>query len=98
MTKAEMIVKVVMANINPHALFIEQYLKLLPDNTMAEFHKVLDMKGIKRADQAMLVELYKKMIPEQTDVKSEVVNDEKEDERGRIKKLEGLIKKRFPNN
>lgn len=54
MTKAEMIVKIVMANINPHALFIEQYLKLLPDNTLAEFHKICDMKGIKRTDKFSL--------------------------------------------
>lgn len=64
MTKAEMIVKIVMANINPHALFIEQYLKLLPDNSLAEFHKICDMKGIKRTDQTQLIELYKKMAPE----------------------------------
>lgn len=96
MTKAEMIIKIVMANVNPQALFIEQYLKLLPDGTLAEFHKVCDMKGIKRADQAILVDLYKKMIPENVESKPEDVADEREDERGRIKKLENLIKKRLP--
>lgn len=99
MTKAEMIIKIVMANINPHALFIEQYLKLLPDNTLAEFHKICDMKGIKRADQTQLIELYKKIVPEATsntegnpEASPDVV-----DEKGRIKKLESLIKKRLPN-
>lgn len=97
MTKAEMIIKIVMANINPHALFIEQYLKLLPDNTLAEFHKILDMKGIKRADQTQLIELYKKMAPEiQTDLVTETSIDAADD-KGRIKKLENLIKKRLPN-
>lgn len=101
MTKAEMIVKIVMANINPHALFIEQYLKLLPDNTFAEFHKICDMKGIKRADQALLVDVYKKMLPVENTNASKSENealDEKEiDDKGRIKKLENLIKKRLPN-
>lgn len=101
MTKAEMIVKIVMANVNPHALFIEQYLKLLPDNTFAEFHKVCDMKGIKRADQAILVDVYKKMIPVENPNANKSENealDEKEmDDKGRIKKLENLIKKRLPN-
>lgn len=96
MTKAEMIVKIVMTNLNPHALFIEQYLKLLPDNTMMEFHKVCDMKGIKKADQAQLIELYKKMVPESSAAEAESSFDAGDD-RGRIKKLENLIKKRLPN-
>lgn len=97
MTKAEMIVKIVMANINPHALFIEQYLKLLPDNTLAEFHKICDMKGIKRADQTQLIELYKKMVPESSNDGEGEAFHETGDDRGRIKKLENLIKKRLPN-
>lgn len=101
MTKAEMIVKIVMANVNPHALFIEQYLKLLPDNTFAEFHKICDMKGIKRADQALLVDVYKKMLPvENTNAnksENEALDEKEIDDKGRIKKLENLIKKRLPN-
>lgn len=96
MTKAEMIIKIVMANVNPHALFIEQYLKLLPENTLAEFHKICEMKGIKKADQAQLIELYKKMIPENSNAGSTEIIDE-QDDKGRIKKLENLIKKRLPN-
>lgn len=98
MTKAEMIIKIVMANVNPYSLFIEQYLKLLPDNTLAEFHKICDMKGIKKADQAHLVDLYKRKAPEVVNqVEDETVNDAPVDDRGRIKKLENLIKKRLPN-
>jgi hypothetical protein len=97
MTKAEMIIKIVMANINPHALFIEQYLKLLPDNTLAEFHKICEMKGIKRADQALLIDVYKRMIPENSNNGSADVDLNEPDDRGRIKKLENMIKKRLPN-
>lgn len=97
MTKAEMIVKIVMANINPHALFIEQYLKLLPDNTLAEFHKICDMKGIKRTDQTQLIELYKRMVPESQNDGGGNAPVDASDDKGRIKKLENLIKKRLPN-
>lgn len=97
MTKAEMIVKIVMTNVNPHALFIEQYLKLLPDNTMAEFHKICDMKGIKKADQVQLVELYKKMVPDSLASGEGDFSFDAGDDKGRIKKLENLIKKRLPN-
>lgn len=99
MTKAEMIIKIVMANINEqqHALFIEQYLKLLPDNTLPEFHKICDMKGIKRADQAQLIELYRKMAPLDSQNDGNEASNDISDDKGRIKKLESLIKKRLPN-
>ena len=101
MTKAEMIIKVVMAPIVPANAFIEQCLKLLPESTLAEFHKVLDMKGLRRVDQAALVELFKRHAPSAAhqldadnagmDASSPVT------EKGHIKKLEKLIKKRLPN-
>lgn len=113
MTKAEMIIKIVMAPINPVDAFIDQFLKLLPDCTMVEFHKILDMKSVRRADQASLVELYKKHAPEDAhkgagssstgggDDKSDLSNDSffksNDSDKGHIKKLEKLIKKRLPN-
>lgn len=98
MSKAEMIIKICqwpMTNANQHALFIEQYLKLLPDNTLAEFHKICDMKGIKRVDQAILVDLYKKMAPKDSLNEGDTTHDLHDDRK--IKKLENLIKKRLPN-
>lgn len=48
MTKAEMILKLVMAPLDGHLEgFVTQFVQLLPDSTLAEFHKVLDMKGAK---------------------------------------------------
>jgi vacuolar protein sorting-associated protein 53 len=44
MTRAEMILKVVMAPTDPPAAFVEQYTKLLPQSDTTEFQKVLDMK------------------------------------------------------
>lgn len=45
MTKAEMILKLVMAPTMKHCTsFIEQFLKLLPDSDMSEFQKILEMK------------------------------------------------------
>ncbi|XP_076254761.1 vacuolar protein sorting 53 [Rhynchophorus ferrugineus] len=59
MTKAEMILKVVMTPIEPQKNFIDQCKKLIPDCQLTEFHKMLDMKNIKRQEQAVLVDLYK---------------------------------------
>jgi hypothetical protein len=66
-----------------------------PDNTLAEFHKICDMKGIRRTDQTQLIDLYKKMVPESVNGEDAVLDAA--DDKGRIKKLENLIKKRLPN-
>lgn len=44
MTKAEMILKVVMAPHDPHQGFVDNYMKLLPESDLTEFQKVMDMK------------------------------------------------------
>ncbi|XP_059617853.1 vacuolar protein sorting-associated protein 53 homolog [Phlebotomus argentipes] len=107
MTKAEMIIKVVMAPVIPASVFTEQFLKLLPDSTLVEFHKILDMKGMRRVDQAQLAELFKRTAPKEnlslaldavsaSSVAAKLL-DSPEGDKGRIKKLEKLIKKRLPN-
>ncbi|CAH2056184.1 unnamed protein product, partial [Iphiclides podalirius] len=48
MTKAEMILKLVMAPLDGNLEgFVAQFVQLLPESTLVEFHKVLDMKGAK---------------------------------------------------
>jgi vacuolar protein sorting-associated protein 53 len=62
MTKAEMILKLVMAPLDGNLEgFVVQFLQLLPESTVAEFHKVLDMKGAKvsKAQQSSLDALFR---------------------------------------
>ncbi|XP_071448427.1 vacuolar protein sorting-associated protein 53 homolog [Hetaerina americana] len=59
MTKAEMLLKVVMAPSAPAKAFVEQYVKLLPESDVTEFQKVLDMKGLKRNDQNSMAEMFR---------------------------------------
>ncbi|CAH0548839.1 unnamed protein product [Brassicogethes aeneus] len=59
MTKAEMILKVVMTPISPPSSFVDQYKKLLPDSQLTEFSKILDMKSVKRQEQAALVDIFR---------------------------------------
>lgn len=59
MTKAEMILKVVMTPVDPQKNFVEQYKKLLPECQLTEFHKILEMKCLKRQEQTALAELFK---------------------------------------
>ena len=44
MTKAEMILKVVMSPHDPPQAYVDNYIKLLVDSDIAEFQRVLDMK------------------------------------------------------
>lgn len=54
MTKAEMVLKLVMAPLEGNLEgFVTQFVKLLPDCSLAEFHKVLDMKGAKLSKTQM---------------------------------------------
>jgi hypothetical protein len=102
MTKAEMILKVVLV---PHERidgFIESYIKLLPDSDNSEFQKILDMKGVKRAESTQLLEAFKNrpLSKDETQLRSnannEIISDQNNDyESSRIKRLEKLIKKRL---
>lgn len=93
MTKAEMILKVVMTPIEPAKSFIEQFMKLLPECQHSELLKILDMKNVKRQEQTMLLELFKAHKPTFESDSKEETNEES----GSIRKLEKMIKKKLPN-
>lgn len=63
MTKAEMILKVVMAPTEPDTSFVDQFLKLLPDSDISEFQKILEMKGLKATEKNHLTSLFQPMNP-----------------------------------
>lgn len=46
MTKAEMILKVVMSPHEPPQVFVDNYIKLLTESDLNEFQRVLEMKVI----------------------------------------------------
>ncbi|KAG5887080.1 hypothetical protein JTB14_018250 [Gonioctena quinquepunctata] len=59
MTKAEMILKIVMTPIEPQKNFVDQCKKLLPECQLAEFCKILEMKSVKRQDQTLLADVFR---------------------------------------
>ncbi|KFP80553.1 Vacuolar protein sorting-associated protein 53, partial [Apaloderma vittatum] len=100
MTRAEMILKVVMAPHEPSVVFVDNYIKLLSDCTTDTFQKILDMKGLKRSEQSSMLELFRQRLPappsgvENTGSLS-LSAPTPEQESSRIRKLEKLIKKRL---
>lgn len=60
MTKAEMILKVVLV---PHSFpdsFVESYFKLLPESNAVEFQRILEVKGVKKNETSQLMDAYNK--------------------------------------
>ncbi|XP_064648939.1 vacuolar protein sorting-associated protein 53 homolog isoform X2 [Lineus longissimus] len=108
MTKAEMILKVIMSPHDPPQGYVENYIKLLVDRDINEFQKVLEMKGLKRNEQSTLLDIFRTKIPSQGQhggssdhhhsgptgfaAPLEALVDH---ESSRIRKLEKLIKKRL---
>lgn len=107
MTRAEMILKVVMDASDTNAKYVAQYMRLLPDSDPTEFQKILDMKGIRRSDQQLPTDLYRAQQqiglsgredgqPHPATLPSNSNGALSPDhESSRIKKLEKLIKRRL---
>ncbi|XP_040192733.1 vacuolar protein sorting-associated protein 53 homolog [Rana temporaria] len=99
MTRAEMILKVVMAPHEPSVVFVDNYIKLLADCNTETFQRILEMKGLKRSEQSAMLELFRQRLPtppsgsENSSVALQTPTPEQES--SRIRKLEKLIKKRL---
>eukprot|EP00117_Sycon_ciliatum_P034852 scpid28331/ scgid26521/ Vacuolar protein sorting-associated protein 53 homolog len=92
MAKAELILKVVMS---PHDLveeFVKSYVKLLDDPDVANFQKVLEMKGLKRGEVHTLLDVFKQ---QRLTSDGATAAPGQEESGSRIRKLERLIKKNF---
>nr|XP_006823123.1 PREDICTED: vacuolar protein sorting-associated protein 53 homolog [Saccoglossus kowalevskii] len=95
MTKAEMILKVVMSPHDPPQLFVDNYIKLIADSDTTSFQKLLEMKALKRSDQSVMLDIFRQRLPtppagEGTHTPQ---NASREQESSRIMKLEKLIKR-----
>ncbi|KAI5626730.1 vacuolar protein sorting-associated protein 53-like, partial [Silurus asotus] len=100
MTRAEMILKVVMAPHEPSVVFVDNYIKLLADGNPETFQKILDMKGLKRSEQSNMLELFRQRLPtppsgSDSGPSMSFNAPTPEQESSRIRKLEKLIKKRI---
>ncbi|XP_055112598.1 vacuolar protein sorting-associated protein 53 homolog isoform X1 [Symphalangus syndactylus] len=100
MTRAEMILKVVMAPHEPLVVFVDNYIKLLTDGNTETFQKILDMKGLKRSEQSSMLELLRQRLPAppsgtESSGSLSLMAPTPEQESSRIRKLEKLIKKRL---
>ncbi|KAL3095313.1 hypothetical protein niasHS_007412 [Heterodera schachtii] len=59
MTKAEMLLKAVMADKSNQEEFIAHFIRILPDSDAAELQRILEMRPIRRNEQNQIIQLYK---------------------------------------
>jgi len=96
MTKAEMLLKVVMTPHEPTSAFVSSCIRLLVEPDIETFQKILDMKGLRKIEQTVILDEFKSQLPasEQT-ASSFSASNAGDDSTSRIRKLEKLIKKRL---
>uniref|UniRef100_A0A1B6MRN2 Vacuolar protein sorting-associated protein 53 homolog n=1 Tax=Graphocephala atropunctata TaxID=36148 RepID=A0A1B6MRN2_9HEMI len=58
MSRATMILKIVMTPITPGTYFVDRFLKLLPESNIEEFQKILEMKGLKTIEKTDLLSIF----------------------------------------
>ncbi|XP_067931939.1 vacuolar protein sorting-associated protein 53 homolog [Watersipora subatra] len=100
MSRAEMVLKVVMSPHDHQQAFVDSCLKLLTETDVSEFQKILEMKGLKRSELASLMEMYKSRSPHAAgsavqSLAAAPAHPSPEHDISRIRKLERLIKKRI---
>ena len=64
MTRAELILKCVMAPGEPANAFVENYLRLISDHDVETFRQVVEMKGYKKSDTQYYIEIFRRKISE----------------------------------
>ncbi|XP_022667967.1 vacuolar protein sorting-associated protein 53 homolog [Varroa jacobsoni] len=100
-SKAELILKVVLTPLEPADVFVTNLLRLLPETDLTEFQRILEMKNVRRHDQPALIERFKRkagpqaIVSASTEEKSTGLFSVLNQESGRIMRLEKLLKKKF---
>ncbi len=90
-----------MSDVESAETFLANYARLLPESDSAELQKILEMKGVRRGEQAPLLQLYRSRVEGSqqmpasaiTSVMSLVTSDGLAD--SSIKRLEKLVKKKL---
>ncbi|KRY01493.1 Vacuolar protein sorting-associated protein 53 -like protein [Trichinella pseudospiralis] len=107
MTKAEMILKLVMAPVDEPGTFVEHYINFLPESDVVEFQKILDMKSVRKNEQTTIMDIFrekKAALDSNNDLSADggvasgdavLSSGDNSNLDSRIRKLEKLVKKRF---
>ncbi|KAE9551032.1 hypothetical protein FO519_005766 [Halicephalobus sp. NKZ332] len=62
MTKAEMVLKVVMADATKPEEFVSNYVRMLPESDSSELQKILEMRSMRRSEQQQIISIYRQKV------------------------------------
>lgn len=62
MTRAELILKSIMASTESPQAFVENYLRLVTDHELDTFRAVIELKGLKKNEINIFLEIFKNKI------------------------------------
>lgn len=62
MTKAEMILKSIMAAADSPQAFVDNYLRLVTDHEVETFRSVVEMKGLKKNEVNLFLDIFKQKL------------------------------------
>uniref|UniRef100_A0AC35ETN6 Vacuolar protein sorting-associated protein 53 homolog n=1 Tax=Panagrolaimus sp. PS1159 TaxID=55785 RepID=A0AC35ETN6_9BILA len=62
MTKAEMVLKVVMTDVTKPDEFVINYSRMLPESDSSELQKILEMRSMRRSEQQQIIAIYRHKI------------------------------------
>ena len=95
MTKAEMLLKVVMTPHEPTSAFVSSCIRLLIDPDIDTLQKILDMKGLRRSEHNAIIDAFRAQAPTSGAAALLSSQSAEGESSSRIRKLEKLIKKRL---
>ncbi|KAI8370671.1 Vps53-like protein [Radiomyces spectabilis] len=67
-SKIETLLKTVMTPVDPPEGYVESYIFLIGDKSIANFTRVLELKGLKKPDQAPLIDLFQRRATQHADL------------------------------
>jgi len=62
MTKAEMVLKVVMTDATKAEEFVNNYARMLPESDSSELQKILEMRSMRRSEQQQIIAIYRQKV------------------------------------
>ncbi|KAI9260205.1 Vps53-like protein [Sporodiniella umbellata] len=62
-SKVEAVLKTIMSPIEPYEAYVENYLLLIRDKNASNFVRLLELKGIKKPEQAPLLDMLQRRVP-----------------------------------
>ncbi|CAG8439263.1 11268_t:CDS:10 [Acaulospora colombiana] len=66
--KVEVILKTVLTPLDPHEGLVDNYILLIADKNLGNFQKIMELKGLKKAEQQQIIEVFQQIVSKNPDL------------------------------